>query len=139
MLQSMPLSQLVLLAISALPLTSAVSCPYIGSNGARGNAPRIPHPESILEPRYSPEGADFGRCSRKSKVAGGGTRSGDWWPCDLNLAVLRQNGDKSNPWDAKFDYATEFAKLDGKLSTPCGAHRNLFTLGSTDTNDWWFF
>lgn len=119
MLQSVPLCKIVLLAVSTLPLTSAVSCPYIGGNGARDNAPRIPHPESIVEPRYSSEDPGFGRCPRKSKVAGGGTRSDDWWPCDLSLAVLRQNGESSNPWDAKFNYATEFAKLDGRslLST----------------------
>jgi catalase (peroxidase I) len=28
--------------------------------------------------------------------------------------VLRQNADKVNPFDDDFDYATEFAKLDGK-------------------------
>lgn len=114
MLQLMPISQIVLLAISALPFTSAVSCPYIGGNGARDKAPRMPHPESIVEPGYGTEDPGFGRCSREGKVAGGGTRSEDWWPCDLSLAVLRQNGDSSNPWDAKFNYAAEFAKLDGR-------------------------
>lgn len=114
MLQSIPLSQILLLAISTLPLTSAVSCPYVAGNGARDNAPRIPHPESIAGRDYSSEDPAFGRCSRKSKVAGGGTRSEDWWPCELSLAVLRQNGESSNPYDAKFNYAAEFAKVDGR-------------------------
>ncbi|OBT95511.1 Catalase-peroxidase 2 [Pseudogymnoascus verrucosus] len=131
MLQLMPLGQIVLLAISALPLTSAVSCPYIGGNGARDNAPRIPHPESTVEPRYSPEGPGFGRCPKKSKVAGGGTRSEDWWPCDLSLAVLRQNGESSNPWDAKFNYATEFAKLD------VSELKKDLTELQTSSQSWW--
>jgi catalase-peroxidase len=108
MSDSMSWRHLLVLAISALPVTSAVSCPYI-----RGNAVES-HPESVLLPRYSPEGPNFGRCPRKSKVAGGGTRSHDWWPCELNLAVLRQNADKTIPLDTDFDYASEFAKLDGR-------------------------
>lgn len=86
----------------------AASCPY-----ARGN--QAPHIEArSLEARESPDGPDFGKCPRKSNIAGGGTRSQDWWPCQLNLAVLRQNTAESNPLGADFDYATEFAKIDGK-------------------------
>ncbi|KAJ6111058.1 catalase/peroxidase HPI [Penicillium sp. IBT 16267x] len=96
----------LVLAISALPVTSAVGCPYASGNNV------VTHPENILEPRYSPEGPNFGRCPRKSQVAGGGTRSQEWWPCELNLAVLRQNAAKSIPLAIDFDYASEFAKLD---------------------------
>ncbi|KAM3505038.1 hypothetical protein MY10362_003181 [Beauveria mimosiformis] len=107
----MPSPNLLALAVTLLPLTAAASCPYIQGNQAREAAP-ILHPEAIIEGRASPDGPDFGRCSRKSKVAGGGTRSADFWPCELNLAVLRQNADKANPLDADFDYAIAFAKLD---------------------------
>ena len=108
MSESMSLRHLLVLGLSALPVASAAGCPYASGNGA------APHPESILETRYSPEGPDFGRCPRKSKLAGGGTRSVDWWPCELNLAVLRQNAAKTIPLAADFDYATEFAKLNGR-------------------------
>lgn len=111
----MPSLNLLTLAVSVLPLTAAASCPYIRGNEAR--AP-ILHPEAIIEGRASPDGPDFGRCPRKSKVAGGGTRSADFWPCELNLAVLRQNADKVNPLDADFDYAAAFAKLDGMSPIP---------------------
>lgn len=107
----MSLRHLLALAL-ALPVASAASCPYIRGNEGRDSAPRVSHPEQIIEPRQTPE-TDFGRCPRRSNVAGGGTRSDDWWPCSLSLAVLRQNADKSNPLDDDFDYATEFAKLDG--------------------------
>lgn len=108
MSESMSWRRLLVLAISALPVTSAVGCPYV-----RGNDLSPPF-ENILKPRYSPEGPNFGQCPRKSQVAGGGTRSQQWWPCELNLAVLRQNADKSIPLDKDFDYASEFAKLDGR-------------------------
>lgn len=109
----MPLKN-ILAVVGALPLASAVGCPHIAGNG---NAARgiIPHPESILETRFSPDGPDFGQCPRKSNVAGGGTRSKQWWPCELNLAVLRQFSEKSNPFDSSFNYAAAFAKIDGKL------------------------
>ena len=133
MVESMPLGQLLLLAISALPLTLAGSCPYVSGNHARDNAPQY-HSESILKPRYSPDGPGFGQCPRKPNVAGGGTRSKDWWPCELSLDVLRQNTDKINPLGGNFDYATEFANLDGKSSLSCSA-RTLYVGANMDTND----
>jgi len=39
-------------------------------------------------------------------------RNAEWWPNQLDLAVLHQNSLKSNPLGADFDYAAEFAKLD---------------------------
>ena len=113
----MSLRRLLVLTISALPAISAGSCPYAQGNQARYAAASVAHPESILEPRFSPDGPDFGRCPRKSKVAGGGTRSQDWWPCELSLAVLRQNADETIPLGGDFDYASEFAKLDGRQLT----------------------
>ncbi|MGN6398359.1 MAG: catalase/peroxidase HPI [Mucilaginibacter sp.] len=44
--------------------------------------------------------------------AGGGTRNRDWWPNQLNLAILRQNSSLSDPMDKDFDYAAEFKTLD---------------------------
>lgn len=114
----MPSPNLLVLAVSVLPLTAAVSCPYIQGNQAREAAP-ILHPEAIIEGRASGGGADFGRCPRKSKVAGGGTRSTDFWPCELNLGVLRQNAEKANPLDADFDYAAAFSKVDGTYLPNC--------------------
>lgn len=35
-----------------------------------------------------------------------------WWPDQLDLTPLRQNGAESNPMGQQFDYAKEFAKLD---------------------------
>jgi catalase-peroxidase len=36
----------------------------------------------------------------------------DWWPEMLDLRILDQNGNQSNPMGEEFDYAEEFGKLD---------------------------
>jgi catalase-peroxidase len=36
----------------------------------------------------------------------------DWWPNQLNLAILHQHQPASNPMDPDFDYAHAFGKLD---------------------------
>ncbi len=41
-----------------------------------------------------------------------GTGISDWWPNRLNLAMLRQNSELSNPLDKDFDYKKAFASLD---------------------------
>ncbi len=61
-----------------------------------------------------------------------GARSNrDWWPNQLNLAVLHQHAPSSNPMDAGFDYAKEFAKLD-----LAAVKQDLYAL-MTDSQDWW--
>lgn len=54
-----------------------------------------------------------------------------WWPKQLNLSLLRQHSDKSNPMGADFNYAKEFAKLDYKA-----LKKDLKKL-MTDSQDWW--
>ena len=44
--------------------------------------------------------------------AGGGTSNRDWWPNQLNLGILRQHAELSDPMDKSFDYAKEFKTLD---------------------------
>lgn len=55
----------------------------------------------------------------------------DWWPTQLSLHVLRQHDSKSNPMDAEFDYAEEFAKLDYHA-----LKQDLREL-MTNSQDWW--
>ncbi len=59
--------------------------------------------------------SSFGRCSKISDEAGGGTRSRDWWPCQLRLDVLRQFSPEQNPYGSDFDYAAAFNSLDCEL------------------------
>lgn len=98
----------------ASPLVAA-SCPYATQNQARNQERHLPegHPSTVLYQRATDStSSSFGTCATKSNVAGGGTRSWDWWPCNLRLDVLRQNAAESNPYGADFDYAAAFTALD---------------------------
>ena len=55
----------------------------------------------------------------------------DWWPNQLNLKILRQNGSASNPMGAQYNYAEEFKSLDFKA-----LKQDLHAL-MTDSQDWW--
>lgn len=92
--------------LGLLPLVSAQGCPY-GAASKR----------DVLAARSDESSLDtlahsFGKCPTLSGAAGGGTRSRDWWPCQLRLDVLRQFSPQQNPLGADFDYAAAFAKLD---------------------------
>ena len=54
-----------------------------------------------------------------------------WWPNQLNLNVLRQNSEKSDPMGAKFDYAKEFQSLDYEA-----LKKDLREL-MTQSQEWW--
>jgi catalase-peroxidase len=61
-----------------------------------------------------------------------GTRSNaDWWPNQLNLAILHQHQPVSNPMDPDFDYAEAFKKLD------FAALKSDMVALMTDSQDWW--
>src|SRR5450631_4034459 len=55
----------------------------------------------------------------------------DWWPNQLNLAILHQNSALSNPMDKDFDYAKEFKSLDLDAVV-----KDLHALMTT-SQDWW--
>lgn len=103
-------SSLVALTLGAAPLAIAASCPYIAGNHAAEASSQFNRRDEAKDDMQP-----FGSCARMSKVAGGGTRISDFWPCQLSLAILRQNADIVNPMDAEFDYAKEFADLDGEF------------------------
>ncbi len=55
----------------------------------------------------------------------------DWWPNQLNLAVLHQQSPLSNPMNQEFDYAQEFKSLDLDAVI-----KDLHAL-MTDSQEWW--
>ena len=59
------------------------------------------------------------------------TSNSDWWPNQLNLAILRQNSAKSNPMGEDFNYIEEFNSLDYE------ALKNDIKTVLTDSQDWW--
>ena len=60
-----------------------------------------------------------------------GTSNRDWWPNQLNLSILHQHDQKSDPMDDGFDYREEFKKLDFDA-----LKKDLNDL-MTDSQDWW--
>ncbi|MHC4469765.1 MAG: catalase/peroxidase HPI [Planctomycetota bacterium] len=64
-------------------------------------------------------------------TAAGAMSNGDWWPNQLNLAILHQNSSLSNPMGEDFDYAAEFKKLDFDA-----LKKDLEALMTT-SQDWW--
>ena len=68
----------------------------------------------------------------KSKhPVGRGTSNRDWWPNQLNLKILHQHSERSNPMGKDFNYAEEFRKLDLQA-----VKKDLYKL-MTDSQDWW--
>ena len=55
----------------------------------------------------------------------------DWWPKALNLDILHQHDDKTNPMDAGFDYRKAVKTLDFK------ALKADVRALMTDSQDWW--
>ena len=64
-------------------------------------------------------------------MRGKGRTIQDWWPNQLNLKVLHQHSEKSNPMGRDFNYAEEFKKLDLKA-----VKADLKSL-MTESKEWW--
>ena len=78
---------------------------------------------------------NIGQCpfmsGTQKQTAGKGTSVRDFWPNELKLNILRQNGEASNPMAKDFDYATAFNSIDyAELKKDV----NHFM---TDSQDWW--
>ena len=80
-------------------------------------------------------GENGGKCpvnhSALSATTAGGRSNRDWWPNQLNLAILHQNSPASDPLGEAFDYAAEFKTLDLE------ALRKDLVVLMTDSQDWW--
>lgn len=60
-----------------------------------------------------------------------GPTNRDWWPNKLDLSVLRQNSDLSDPMGENFDYKEEFNSLDYE------ALKADIEKVMTESQDWW--
>ncbi|TKD49909.1 catalase/peroxidase HPI [Sphingomonas baiyangensis] len=60
-----------------------------------------------------------------------GRTSRDWWPNQLSLEILQQNGLSGDPMGDDFDYAAEFKTLD------LAAVKRDLTALMTDSQPWW--
>ncbi|MCA8958444.1 MAG: catalase-peroxidase, partial [Planctomycetes bacterium] len=69
------------------------------------------------------------RTHRQTTLGAWGNR--DWWPNQLDLAVLHQNPPAGNPMGKEFDYAKAFKTLD------LDALRKDIEKVLTTSQDWW--
>ncbi len=60
-----------------------------------------------------------------------GRTNRDWWPNQISLEILQQDGAPITPMEAEFDYAREFESLDYQA-----VKRDLTAL-MTDSQPWW--
>ncbi|MCY0096725.1 catalase/peroxidase HPI [Hoeflea ulvae] len=76
--------------------------------------------------------AKAGKCPVVHGATNNSIRSNrDWWPNQLNVAMLHQNSPAASPMDADFNYIEEFKKLDLEA-----VKQDLRAL-MTDSKDWW--
>jgi catalase-peroxidase len=73
--------------------------------------------------------ADDGKCPFSGRAPARTNR--DWWPNQLNVQILNQHSERSNPMGESFDYAKEFKSLD--LDAVIADLHALMT----DSQDWW--
>ena len=79
-------------------------------------------------------GCPFGFDKKKSTgqvIKGEGTTNKDWWPNQLDLTVLRQHSELSDPMGEAFHYEDEFNSLDYE------ALKKDIAAVMTDSKEWW--
>jgi catalase-peroxidase len=78
------------------------------------------------------DGNNIGKCPvMHGSVTETGTSVMDWWPKSLNLDILHQHDQKTNPLGADFNYAEEVKTLDFEA-----VKADVKAL-MTDSQDWW--
>ena len=81
------------------------------------------------------QASETGKCpfhtAGGTRAQQGAQSNANWWPNQLNLAILHQHQPVSNPMDADFNYHEEFKKLDY-----AALKKDLVEL-MTQSQDWW--
>ena len=79
----------------------------------------------------SEQADSYSGATMKSNMNMRATGNSEWWPNQLNLALLRQNSQLSNPMGEDFNYVKAFNSLDYDA-----LKKDLEAL-MTDSQDWW--
>lgn len=72
-----------------------------------------------------------GKCPVMHAAVSNTRSNSDWWPEQLNLRILSQKSNLSDPMGADFDYAEAFKSLDLEA-----VRADLYAL-MTDSQEWW--
>ncbi|KZZ44899.1 hydroperoxidase [Oleiphilus sp. HI0118] len=67
----------------------------------------------------------------QTRSGGRGSDNKSWWPNQLNLSILHQHDQKTNPMDEGFDYAKAFEQLN------LAEVKQDLTEVMTDSKEWW--
>ncbi|MGA8270458.1 MAG: catalase/peroxidase HPI, partial [Candidatus Sulfotelmatobacter sp.] len=90
----------------------------------------VPGPGNT-EPEVAPESKCPVMHGARTDVEGWAPTNADWWPNQLNLKMLHQQGPLSDPMGKEFDYAEEFKNLELNAVI-----KDLHAL-MTDSQEWW--
>lgn len=85
--------------------------------------------QSSQKAEYDVDG--YSGATKKKGTSARATSNDEWWPNRLNLSILRQNADKSDPMDSDFNYAQAFQALD------YDALKKDIRKVLTESQDWW--
>jgi catalase-peroxidase len=116
------MSKKILIPFALLTILVTLAFTFPMGNNGQGNADK------------KSGGCPFGFGDMKSTgevITNEGNTNKDWWPNALDLSVLRQNSDKSNPLGEDFNYKKEFGSLDYE------ALKKDIEKALTDSQDWW--
>jgi len=110
----------------------ATQCPFMSANQ---NAGLADEQASLHSNGLSNTPSDISK-QREAKIKGSDPSGGaktirEWWPNQLNLGILRQNSNLSDPMDPTFNYAQAFKQLD------YDALKKDLTDLMTQSEDWW--
>lgn len=98
-----------LLLLSAIMASFAVQAQdYMAKPAAAAN----PHAAAGANPHAAAGANPHAGMNPHTGMKLAGTTNNDWWPGQLNVGMLRQNSEKSNPMGADFNYIKAFKSLD---------------------------
>lgn len=73
----------------------------------------------------------YSGATQKRSSSARASSNDEWWPNRLNLTILRQNSELSDPMDSEFNYAEAFLALD------YNALKEDIRAVLTESQDWW--
>ena len=106
-------------------------CPFHASEAGKGLPTAQVSGNEVVPNTGNHANNEPGKSAAGSSHSIHGTGNKDWWPNQLDLGVLRQNSQLSNPMDPNFNYKDAFNSLDYQ------ALKKDILQVMTTSQDWW--